>query len=92
LRSGKSAGLLKVTMVMALALALAYVVAVWAMTGKAGQPGLGAAATTTPSAQAGKGATTVNVVASEFDFTLSKTSLPHGNVVFTMVNKGQART
>jgi hypothetical protein len=75
--------------VMALALALAYVVAVWAMTGKAGQPGLGAAATTTPSAQAGKGATTVNVVASEFDFTLSKTSLPHGNVVFTMVNKGK---
>jgi hypothetical protein len=35
LRSDKSAGLLKVTMVIALALALAYFVAVWAMTGKA---------------------------------------------------------
>jgi hypothetical protein len=35
LRSGKSgAGLLKVTMVIALALAVAYAVAVWAMTGK----------------------------------------------------------
>jgi hypothetical protein len=35
MRSGKSgAGLLKVTMVIALVLAVAYVVAVWAMTGK----------------------------------------------------------
>ena len=34
LPSGKGAGLLKVTMVIALVLVVAYVVAVWAMTGK----------------------------------------------------------
>ena len=34
LRTGKGAGLLKVTMVIALVLVVAYVVAVWAMTGK----------------------------------------------------------
>jgi hypothetical protein len=34
LREGKGAGLLKVTMVIALLLVVAYVVAVWAMTGK----------------------------------------------------------
>jgi hypothetical protein len=35
MRAGKSgAGLLKVTMVIALALIVAYIIAVWAMTGK----------------------------------------------------------
>ena len=34
LRSGKGAGLLKLTMVIALVLIVAYIVAVWAMTGK----------------------------------------------------------
>jgi hypothetical protein len=34
LRNGKGAGLLKVTMVIALVLVVAYIVAVWAMTGK----------------------------------------------------------
>jgi uncharacterized cupredoxin-like copper-binding protein len=90
LKSGKSAGLLKLTMVIALALALAYVVAVWAMTGKPGQPSLSAAATTpTPSAQAGNRAAAVSVTASEFKFELSKTTLPHGSVVFSVVNKGK---
>ena len=34
LRTGKGTGLLKATMVISLMLALAYIVAVWAMTGK----------------------------------------------------------
>jgi uncharacterized cupredoxin-like copper-binding protein len=89
LRSGKSADLLRVTMVIAVVLALAYVVAVWAMTGKPGQPSLSAAAPTAPGAPAGNTATTVTVTASEFKFELSKTTLPHGNVIFTMVNKGK---
>jgi uncharacterized cupredoxin-like copper-binding protein len=89
LKSGKSAGLLKLTMVIALALALAYVVAVWAMTGKPGQPSLSASASPAVSAAAGKTAAAVTVSASEFKFELSKTTLPHGSVVFTVVNKGK---
>jgi uncharacterized cupredoxin-like copper-binding protein len=88
LRSGRGADLLKVTMVFALVLALAYVVAVWAMTGKPGQPKLGAAAP--PAATApGSTATAVTVTASEFRFVLSKTAVPHGSVVFTVVNTGK---
>jgi uncharacterized cupredoxin-like copper-binding protein len=78
LRSGKGGeGLLKVTMICALVLALAYVVAVWAMTGKPGQPG------------AGNSAATVTVTATEFRFTLSQASVPHGTVVFKVENKGK---
>jgi uncharacterized cupredoxin-like copper-binding protein len=89
LKSGKSAGLLKLTMVIALVLALAYVVAVWAMTGKPGQPSLSAAASPAASAPAGNTVATVSVTASEFKFELSKTTLPHGSVVFSVVNKGK---
>jgi len=39
LQAGKSDGLLKVTLVLSLVLLAAYVVAVWAMSGKPGQPG-----------------------------------------------------
>ena len=39
LRIGKGTGLLKATMVIALVLALAYIVAVWAMTGKPNSTG-----------------------------------------------------
>jgi uncharacterized cupredoxin-like copper-binding protein len=89
LRNGKSdGGLLKLTMVMALVLAVAYVVAVWAMTGKPGQSGLGASAPPAVSAPVGNTAT-VSVTASEFKFELSKSTVPHGNVVFTMANKGK---
>lgn len=87
LRGGKSeAGLLKVTMVMALVLALGYVVAVWAMTGK---PTGSTAAPAVASASNGAVSATVNVVATEFKFTLSSMSVPHGNVVFTVANKGK---
>jgi uncharacterized cupredoxin-like copper-binding protein len=34
-------------------------------------------------------ATAVTVTASEFKFKLSKTSVPHGSVTFTVVNKGK---
>jgi nitrite reductase (NO-forming) len=67
---------------------LAFVVAVWAMTGKPGQPKLGAAAPAV-GAQPGTGSAAVTVTASEFKFTLSKASVPHGNVVFTVVNEGK---
>jgi uncharacterized cupredoxin-like copper-binding protein len=84
LRKGKGGvGLLKVTMVIAIVLALAYVVAVWAMTGKPGKPSLGAAAA--PPA----GAPTINVTASDFNFKLSKASIPHGKVVFVLANNGK---
>jgi uncharacterized cupredoxin-like copper-binding protein len=88
LRRGKGgAGLLKVTMVSALVLAVAYVVAVWAMTGKPGKPSLGAAA---PSAvSTGTAGATVSVTATEFSFRLSKASVPHGKVVFTVANRGK---
>jgi uncharacterized cupredoxin-like copper-binding protein len=70
-------------MVAAIVLALAYVVAVWAMTGKPGKPNLGAAAP--PPA----GAPTINVTATEFNFKLSKASIPHGKVVFMLTNNGK---
>ena len=72
-------------MVIALVLALAYVVAVWAMTGKPGQPSLGAAAPPAVHPRRPR----VTVTASEFKFELSKASVPHGKVVFTVVNKGK---
>jgi uncharacterized cupredoxin-like copper-binding protein len=87
LRRGKGGeGLLKVTMVSALVLAVAYVVAVWAMTGKPGKPGLGAAP---PPVSTGTTAATVSVTATEFSFKLSKASVPHGKVVFTVANRGK---
>jgi uncharacterized cupredoxin-like copper-binding protein len=87
LRRGKGgAGLLKVTMVSALVLAVAYVVAVWAMTGKPGKPGVAAA---TPAVSTGNSAATVTVTATEFRFTLSRGSVPHGTVVFKVENKGK---
>jgi uncharacterized cupredoxin-like copper-binding protein len=86
LRSGKSgAGLLKVTMSIAVVLAIGYVGAVWAMTGK---PNYG---TASPAQAAATNASTtaVAVTASEFKFTLSKTSVPSGEIVFTVVNNGK---
>src|SRR5207237_1383255 len=81
LRSGKSdGGLLKLTMVMALVLAVAYVVAVWAMTGK--PTGASAAPAAGPGANSPT-TTAVGVSASEFKFTLSKQSVPAGKIVFT---------
>ena len=86
LRSGRSgAGLLKVTMSIAVVLAVGYVGAVWAMTGK---PNYGAA-TQAQAAATDASATTVAVTAREFRFTLSKTSVPHGETVFTVVNRGK---
>jgi uncharacterized cupredoxin-like copper-binding protein len=86
LRNGKSGtGLLRITTGIALVIALAFVVAVWAMTGKPNYgeatPALGAGTTTQTTA--------VAVTASEFKFKLSKPSVPHGKVVFTLVNKGK---
>jgi uncharacterized cupredoxin-like copper-binding protein len=86
MRSGKSgAGLLKVTMSIAVVLAVGYVGAVWAMTGKPNY----ATAAAAPSATATGPATAVTVTAREFKFTLSKTSVPQGEVVFTVVNNGK---
>ena len=87
MRSGKSgAGLLKVTMSIAVVLAVGYVGAVWAMTGKPNYESAAAApASTTATGQA----TAVTVTASEFKFTLSRTSVPQGEVEFTVVNKGK---
>jgi uncharacterized cupredoxin-like copper-binding protein len=88
LRSGKgSAGLLNATMAGAVVLVLGYVVAVWAMTGKPGQPS--AAAAPISGAQTGTPAATVNVVATEFRFTLSRQQVPNGRVLFTVVNRGK---
>jgi len=86
LNSGKSdGGLLKVTLVMALVLALGYIVAVWAMTGKptgsTAAPAVAASSTAT--------STAVTVDATEFRFTLTKMQVPHGTVVFTLVNQGK---
>jgi len=86
LNSGKSdGGLLKVTLVMALVLALGYIVAVWAMTGKptgsTAAPAVAASSTAT--------STAVTVDATEFKFTLTKMQVPHGTVVFTLVNQGK---
>ena len=86
IRNGKSgAGLLKVTMSIAVVLAIGYVGAVWAMTGK---PNYGA---TTPAQTGAAGAseTAVAVTATEFNFTLSRTSVPHGETVFTIANRGR---
>jgi uncharacterized cupredoxin-like copper-binding protein len=86
LRSGKSgAGLLRATMGIAVVLAIGYVVAVWAMTGKPNY----ASAAAAPSATATGHTAAVTVTAREFAFTLSKTSVPHGTVVFTVVNSGK---
>jgi len=87
LRNGKSdGGLLKVTLVMALLLAVAYIVAVWAMTGKP----TGASAAPALGPGAGSSTTTaVRVSATEFRFTLSRQSVPPGKVVFTVRNGGK---
>jgi len=86
MRSGKSgAGLLKVTMSIAVVLAVGYVGAVWAMTGK---PNYGTASPV-QAATTNAAATAVTVTAREFAFTLSKTSVPAGEVVFTVVNNGK---
>jgi len=87
IRKGTSdGGLLKLTMVMALVLAVAYVVAVWAMTGK--PTGSSAASTLGPGANSPT-TTAVNVSATEFRFTLSTQSVPPGKVVFTLSNNGK---
>lgn len=86
IRNGKSgAGLLKVTMSIAVVIAVGYVGAVWAMTGK---PNYETAAAV-PSAAATGQATAVTVTAREFTFTLSKTTVPSGETVFTVVNRGK---
>lgn len=86
IRSGKSgAGLLKATMSIAVVLAVGYVGAVWAMTGK---PNYGTATPAQAAAPAAS-ATAVAVTAAEFKFTLSKTTVPHGDVAFTVVNRGK---
>jgi uncharacterized cupredoxin-like copper-binding protein len=87
LRNGKSdGGLLRVTMGMALLLAVAYVVAVWAMAGK--PTGASAAPALGPGASSST-TTAVNVSATEFRFTLSRQSVPPGKVVFAISNKGK---
>jgi uncharacterized cupredoxin-like copper-binding protein len=48
-----------------------------------------ATAAAAPSATATGPATAVTVTAREFKFTLSKTSVPQGEVVFTVVNNGK---
>lgn len=86
LRRGKNGtGLLRATTGIAVVIALAFVVAVWAMTGK---PNYGAAS---PALAAGGATqtTAVAVTATEFKFKLSKSSVPHGKVVFTIMNKGK---
>jgi uncharacterized cupredoxin-like copper-binding protein len=86
MRSGKSgAGLLKLTMSIAVVLAVGYVGAVWAMTGKPNYETAAAPASATATGQS----TAVTVTASEFKFTLSRTSVPQGEVVFTVVNDGK---
>jgi uncharacterized cupredoxin-like copper-binding protein len=86
LRSGKSgAGLLKVTMSIAVVLAIGYVGAVWAMTGK---PNYGSA-TQAPATATSASTTAVTVTATEFRFVLSRTSVPAGDVVFTVTNSGK---
>jgi uncharacterized cupredoxin-like copper-binding protein len=85
LRAGRgSAGLLNATLLGTAVLALAFVVAVWAMAAKPGQAAV-AAGSSSPAA----GATVVTVDASEFRFALSRTSVPHGTVAFTLLNKGK---
>jgi len=86
MRSGKSgSGLLKATMSIAVVLAVGYVGAVWAMTGKPNYEEAAPAQAAVTGAQA----TAVAVTAKEFRFTLSRTTVPHGETVFTVVNHGQ---
>lgn len=85
LRRGEGGGLLKMTMASGFVLALGYVVAVWAMTGKPGTPSAAAAPVSPPATVSA----TVNVTATEFKFVLSRTDVPHGNVMFTITNKGK---
>jgi uncharacterized cupredoxin-like copper-binding protein len=77
--------LLKLTLVLALVIALAYVVAVWAMTGKPNYASATPVLGTKPQASTAM----VAVTATEFKFDLSRTSVQHGTVVFTLVNKGK---
>ena len=85
-RGHTGTGLLHLTMLSGLVLVLGFVVAVWAMTGKPGQPSAAAA----PAAgQTATAAATVNVAATEFKFTLSRPTVPHGTIVFAVVNKGK---
>jgi uncharacterized cupredoxin-like copper-binding protein len=86
MRRGESgARLLTLTMAIAVVLAIGYVGAVWAMTGK---PDYGAAAPA-QAAAADASATAVAVSASEFRFVLSRTSVQHGETVFTVSNRGK---
>jgi uncharacterized cupredoxin-like copper-binding protein len=86
LRNGKKGiGLLRITTGIALVIALAFVVAVWAMTGK---PNYGEG-TSALAAGTNTQTTAVAVTATEFKFKLSKSSVPHGKVVFTLANKGK---
>jgi uncharacterized cupredoxin-like copper-binding protein len=55
-------------------------VAVLAVAGALAAPAFGA--------QSHASATSVSVTATEFKFKLSKTSVPHGTVTFTVTNKG----
>jgi uncharacterized cupredoxin-like copper-binding protein len=55
--------------------------ALFAVVGVVAAPALGARTHAT--------ATSVTVTATEFKFKLSKTSVPHGSVTFTVVNKGK---
>jgi uncharacterized cupredoxin-like copper-binding protein len=90
LRNGKAGtGLLKGTMVISLGLAAAFVVAVWAMTGKPGEPALASATAPVVAGQAHASTTPVTVTATEFKFTLSKATVSHGKVVFTLLNRGK---
>ena len=85
LRRGQgTAHLLQATMGLAVVVAIGYVVAVWAMTGK---PNYVDAAPAPAAAQASTNA--VNVTASEFRFQLSRSSVSAGATTFTVVNRGK---
>jgi len=66
---------------LSLAARLTSAAALLAVLGVVAGPALGARTHTSTAA--------VTVTASEFKFKLSKTSVPHGTVVFTVVNKGK---
>ena len=66
---------------LSLAARLAAAAALLAVVGVVAGPALGARTHAT--------GTAVTVTATEFHFKLSKTSVPHGSVTFTVVNKGQ---
>jgi plastocyanin len=85
LRRGQgTARLLQATMGLVLLVAVGYVVAVWAMTGK---PNYTDAAPAAVAVQASTNA--VTVTASEFRFQLSRSSVPQGTTTFTVVNRGK---